>query len=239
MGTKALPSQERKRQPAVYRRRRLTVLVAGLATLAVISWTFSGALHGRSPGPATRSDGGTAAGGSWPTPAAGVSSGASGGSALASAGRSGGTSSGRSAGRSTGAGSAAFSQINRCARKYVVLTLFAPQNDADPHGESQFEVYVVSTEAQTCKFNVGASRLALVIKSGATRVWSSADCPDGQGSLITELQRGVPTVVPIVWGRQRATAGCTGAPPAAPAGSYSATATDDGLISNTDTFRLR
>ena len=239
------------------------MLVAGLATLAVISWTFSGAVGGRSAGAAAGNDGRTAASGprGWPTPSAGQSSGAGGVSALTSGGRSasgsakrsagghaaGGSAAGGSARRSAGKrggvagrpGPAASGQINRCSRKFVVLTLFATQNGADPQAGPQFEVYLVSTEAQTCKFNVGARHLALVIKSGKTRIWNSADCPNGQGSLITELQRGVPTVVPIVWGRQRATPGCTGRPSSAPAGTYSATAIDDGLTSNTDTFRVR
>lgn len=231
------------------------MLVTGLAALGVIAWAFAGTVGRGNAGPAAGGSGGTTAGAG---PGAGPGSGAAGRPALAlgggrtssdgraarssrrsAAGSAGGSSaSQRPASPSRGAASAA-GQINRCARRYVVLTLFASQNGGDSGGVPQFEVYVVSTEAQTCKFNVGARHLALVIKSHTARVWNSAVCASGQGSLITELQRGVPTVVPIVWDRQVSTPGCKGTPSLAPAGVYAATATDDGQASNAETFRLR
>lgn len=102
-----------------------------------------------------------------------------------------------------------------------------------------FNLDVVSTSATTCSFNIGARHLALVIKAGRTRIWGSADCVEGRGSLVTDLERGVPTVLPISWDRQTSSPGCQVASQHVPAGTYSATAVAGPAASNTEMFRLR
>jgi hypothetical protein len=102
-----------------------------------------------------------------------------------------------------------------------------------------FDVDVVSTSARTCTFNVGAKYLTLVIMAGPKRIWGSADCVAGHGSLVTDLQRGVPTMLPISWNRETSTPGCQAASALAPAGTYTATVKDGASTSNTETFRLR
>ena len=97
---------------------------------------------------------------------------------------------------------------------------------------------VVSTGAGTCLFNAGADDVVLVIHSGPRQIWSSADCVAGSGSLVISLQKGVPTVLPISWDRRASAPGCPGATAEAPAGTYSATAQDGSLASNSVTFRV-
>jgi hypothetical protein len=235
-----------ERQRVTYARRRFGVFVAGLATLAVVTFGFARALGGGPPpaggvtalGDSTGQTYGLASPSPQPAVAANPDpSAAPDGSAPGSRAGSPAASAGSATPTAPVSSFPAASQLNRCSREYVVLSLFTSQNG--PHATPQFDVDVVSTQMQPCKFNVGGWHLALVIKKGTARIWSSASCAAGPGSLIIELRRGVPTVLPISWDRQRAAQECTSPPSRATAGTYSATATDDGLTSNTETFRLR
>jgi hypothetical protein len=120
----------------------------------------------------------------------------------------------------------------------VVLSLFSSQ---DSYGRGQlpeFDVDVVSTSAPTCAFNVGPRFLTLVITAGGKRIWSSADCVAGPGSLLTNLARGVPTVVPLSWDRETSAPGCRVTSRQVTPGSFAAAASDGDLASNPLTFTL-
>jgi hypothetical protein len=120
----------------------------------------------------------------------------------------------------------------------VVLSLFASQDSYSAGELPQFTVDVVGTTPATCTFNVGASHVAVVIHSGAVRVWSSADCVQGAGDLVSDLDHGVPTVLPISWNRESSEPGCPASSGEMPTGTYSATVTDGWLRSNTVQFHI-
>jgi len=126
-----------------------------------------------------------------------------------------------------------------CPPGSVVISLFASQASYPARGRPEFDVDVVSTGARTCTFNVGTKYLALVIKAGSVRVWSSADCLQGRKSLFTDLVKGVPTVLSISWDRRTSSPGCRLASSAVPAGLYTATASSGELASNKEIFRIR
>jgi hypothetical protein len=224
------PATGRPRHPqaAVYWRRRFVALVIGLGVLALIAWAFSGAVGGGGSAPADSGAGG-----------AGQSGGGQGSSGIQSgAGASAGSGSPRDAGATSGQGGTRprVARLPSCYRGDVVLSLFSSQ-DAYGSGElPQFNVDVVTTARQTCTFNVGADHIALVIRSGSSQVWSSADCVQGEGNFVSELQRGVPTVVPISWNLEKSSPGCPAASSKMPAGTYTAVVTDGTLESNIVTF---
>jgi hypothetical protein len=60
----------------------------------------------------------------------------------------------------------------------------------------------------------------------------------GRGSLLADLARGVPTVLPLSWDRQTSAPGCAMASRPLPAGSFAAAASYGGLASNSVTFTL-
>ncbi len=126
-----------------------------------------------------------------------------------------------------------------CARRSVVISLFASQVSYPAHARPVFDLDVVSTEGKTCTFNVGARYLALVIKAGRNRVWSSADCLQGRKSLFTDLVKGVPTALSISWDRRTSAPGCKLGSSPVPTGMYVATAVSGTLTSNKEIFRLR
>ena len=120
-----------------------------------------------------------------------------------------------------------------------MISLFASQVSYPAHMRPVFDVDVVSTQGKTCTFNVGGEYLALVIKAGRTRVWSSADCIQGRKSLFTDLVKGVPTMLSISWNRRASSPGCKLGSSAVPAGMYSARASSGKLTSNKEIFRIR
>ena len=144
-----------------------------------------------------------------------------------------------SASPAPGSQGSAHGRPRTCAPGSVVISLFASQASYPARGRPEFDLDVVSTGARTCTFNVGAKYLALVIKAGSVRVWSSADCLQGRKSLFTDLVKGVPTVLSISWDRRTSSPGCRLASSAVPAGLYTATASSGELASNKEIFRIR
>ncbi len=223
----------RERDPlaAMYWRRRLVALTVGLAVLAVIAWAFNGAIGGMAtPGGSTATGSGSGSGGS------GSGSGSGGSGSGAGAGQQ--QDLGGGSGTTPSASASPQATPSACPHGDVVLSLINAQPTYGRGQLPQFTVDVVATGGPTCTFNVGASHIALVIRSGGERVWSSADCVQGAGDLVTDLQRGVPTVLPISWNRQPSAPGCRAQSGSVPDGIYTATAADGWLRSNTVTFRI-
>jgi hypothetical protein len=125
-----------------------------------------------------------------------------------------------------------------CSWHSIVLSLTASQASYGPGQQPAFSLSVVSTQAAACSFNVGSGHLALVIKEGLARIWSSADCATGTGNLVAALKRGIPTVVTIGWDKQISAHGCAGPPHAVPAGRYTAYAVNGSHVSSPVMFRL-
>jgi hypothetical protein len=243
MGQKAFRNQAQKRalRPATYWRRRFLALVAGFGALSLVAWAFSGALAvGKtgSPAPASRvsshpvvsTSPGAAAPGSA-SPAASAQARSREPSAAARARRA----------RATSRDHAVKLPITArraCRPADVVLSLVLSQDSYGPGQLPVFDVDVVSTSPRTCTFNVGPKFLAVVVTSGGDRIWNSADCVAGAGSLVTDLVKGVPAVLPISWGRQTSAPGCFVPATRAHAGTYRAAASDGRLVSRKEAFRI-
>lgn len=233
-----------------YWRRRFTVLVIGLSVFAMAAWSLSDALHVRPhlAGARTTARHGLVTGGAPPdggprgsgTSGSPVSPGTS-----ASPGKSGSPDRPSGDGQLSPAPSPSAStrgfrgfQPAFCAKGSIVLSLTATALTYRPHQLPEFSLSVVSTQRGSCSFNIGSRHLALVIKEGPTRIWSSADCAIGTGSLVSALRRGVPTVVAISWNRKTSSPGCSGPTRLAPAGVYTGYAADGKLVSAPVTIHL-
>jgi hypothetical protein len=112
------------------------------------------------------------------------------------------------------------------------------QQNFAPRALPRFWIDVVSTGSGTCGFGVGARQLVLVISSGGVRTWGSGDCVRGTGRQVTRLARGIPLQRSITWGRLTSTPGCRPPRTLALPGTYTATAFDGGLHSQTLVFVL-
>jgi len=131
-----------------------------------------------------------------------------------------------------------------CPSQSIVLSLSTSQSSSgqSSYGPAQlpfFRLSVVSTQPADCSFNIGASHLAVLIKKGTARIWSSSDCTGGSRGLVTVLKRGVPTGRSIGWGRNTSVPGCAGPMRFVRAGTYAAYAVDGPLVSAPVTLRLR
>jgi hypothetical protein len=125
-----------------------------------------------------------------------------------------------------------------CPLGAVVISLSAG-NSYTGTARPEFGINVVSTASRTCAFNVGPRYLTVTVASGGVREWGSADCVRGGGSQVVNLGRGVPIHRTITWDRQLSAPGCHTQPTAALPGTYTATAADAGVHTQTVVFVLR
>ena len=265
MNTFRYQPRESPPPPATYWKRRFLALVAGLAILAAIAWAFSGVLAangggaaagtvGGSRGHGANAGGGAGTGGSG-APAGGTGSAGSGGPAGSGASSPGpaptaAASAAAGAGHRSGAGSTpspgpkqtsapASGLPGHCKPSQIVISVFSSRSSYRRGQLPEFDVDVVSTADRTCAFNVGPKFLSLAVTAGGKRIWSSADCVGGRGSLMTNLARGVPTVLPVSWDRERSAPRCAATSRRVREGSFAAAASDGGITSNPVPFRLR
>ena len=132
----------------------------------------------------------------------------------------------------------AAARLRACQPGDLVISLYAGRGGYGPRQAPGFDVAFVSTAARPCAVNVGPKFLALIVTAHGQRVWGSADCVAGRGSLLAGLARGVPEIVPLSWDRQTSAPGCAQEARRAP-GRYAAAASDGGVTSNSVTFRVR
>ena len=241
-----------------YWRRRFIALTVGLGVLSLIAWAFSGTLGAGQAGGSTAAGGAhvshghparaTRSGGpSKPTAQPQTSEPAAASPAVRPSASAQPSASAPSASPATGAQAqtshppaqlAALAPqraphpARACKPGDVVLSLVVDQDSYSQGQLPEFGVNVVSTATRTCGFNVGAKHLSLIVRAHGKRVWASARCAAGRGTLTTNLARGVPVIVPVSWNRQTAALACRGPGKQAPAGHYTASASDGGVVSN-------
>jgi hypothetical protein len=224
-----------------YWRRRLIVLVIGLAAFALAAWGLSRALPVDAGRPVTaRPVGSGYKSTSASTPTTNTLPGLAGQRGQPRGPRVSGTS-GPSPTPTSARQPAGQSTIlpEFCVRSDIVLSVFAGQTESGGGQPPVFDVDVVSTQSGECSFNVGSRDLELEIRRGRVRIWNSADCAVGTGELVVTLNRGVPMVLTISWSGRSSTPGCSGRATPVPAGLYTAYAVDGALRSAPVSFRLR
>jgi hypothetical protein len=239
MGMNTPDDQQRAHQPDVFWRRRVIALAAGIAVVGLLAWAVNGVVG---TGDVNRQ----VARGSHPASGAALA-----GTPTASQGTP--SSAAASAQPSASAGTPTPARSPRPGRKTVttahtgsgcppgdvVISLMASQDSYPAQVLPQFQVAIVSTAPRSCTFDVGAKSMQLVIRSGPARVWGSADCMASARPQVTNLARGVPTVLHVSWDRKTSVPGCQLVRSAAGPGTYTATAGSGGLSSNTLVFVLR
>jgi hypothetical protein len=214
---------------STYWRRRVVALVIGLSVLAIVTWGLSGAMGGSTPAPSKASL--KSVHGRLPST----------GTHSLGTHSSGTHGAGRPAQGSTSAPpqhSAAPATPRPCPAADVVLSVSSSQASYTVRETPEFQVNVVSVDSQTCTLDIGARHLWLQISTGPVRVWSSAQCAEGEASMVTDLRRGVPTSLPIGWNGQISGPGCPGPSTRAASGTYVAVASDGQVRSNALQFRL-
>lgn len=112
-----------------------------------------------------------------------------------------------------------------CRPQDVVVSFDFADSDKEVYGSGQqpaFEVTVVNTAEQTCTVDVGPEAMELRIHSGDDRIFSTADCAEGETRQDRQLSRGVPHEFTITWDRVRSFTDCRESLPEAKPGWYRA-----------------
>jgi hypothetical protein len=248
-----------------YWRRRFFALVGGLGVVGLLIWACSGLVGGR-PTPQTTgtAQAGKAAAAAYGSGAATLPVAKPGVTSPAPSATSSGLASGapaspttsparsaRSAARAAPSGTAASSASSAsgtgrataaasiCPVADIVLTLLPSKASYGPHDMPTFQIDVVSTDNATCAFGIGPKSLRVMVTHGSQLAWNSGACLNDAASRVTQLRRGVPVVVPVVWNRHLNAGGCPATVLAASQRTYVAAAQSGAVESPGQAFRLK
>jgi hypothetical protein len=246
-------SNEEQDAPAdAYWRRRFFALVGGLGVVGLLIWACSGLVGGQ---PASQTTGtgqagrpaAAAYGSGAATPPAAKPVVTSPPPSATSSGLASGTPaspttsparSARSARSASGTGRAAAA-ASTCPAADIVLTLLPSKATYGPHAMPTFQIDVVSTDNATCRFGIGSKSLRVVVTHGSQLAWNSGACLRDAASRVSQLRRGVPVVVPVVWNRHLNAEGCSVTALAASQRTYVAAAQSGAVESPGRSFRLK
>lgn len=132
-------------------------------------------------------------------------------------------------GGSGGGGSAEVPAPERpedpCRPQDVFVTFEFAESDREVYGggtNPEFRVSVVNVGEQTCTVDVGPEALELRIDSGDDRVYSSADCVEGNAQEERQLKQGSPHNYTVTWNLERSFTDCRDSSAKAQPGWYKA-----------------
>ncbi|MFC8297782.1 hypothetical protein ACIQH6_12640 [Micromonospora orduensis] len=221
--------------PAVYWRRRVVVLGAGLLFLIVLLYSCTGSDRsggqpkaGGSPSATSAAPG---AGGPVLTPQTGAPS----GTPSASADPDTTTPSPEITSNNPPLGAAAGSvDDGTCTDAEISVTAVAQPVTAQRGTLVNLQLKIKNVSDRTCSRNVGADLQEIFIKSGAEKVWSSDTCGKAQGSDVQSFTPNFERSYEVGW-NGRDTSRCDGnglaAGPFPPPGSYQVLARVGGKLS--------
>ncbi|MFC3994542.1 hypothetical protein ACFOVU_01340 [Nocardiopsis sediminis] len=95
-----------------------------------------------------------------------------------------------------------------CRPQDIVVTVGTDRDDYAWDAEPELELNVVNTGEQTCTVDVGPESMELRITSGDDRIFSTADCVEGDTSDEVQVRRGVPHTATYTWDRKRSWTDC-------------------------------
>ncbi|MFF5053377.1 hypothetical protein ACFY1S_09375 [Micromonospora sp. NPDC000663] len=220
--------------PAVYWRRRVVVLGAGLLFLIVLLYSCTGSDRAGQPkagGSPAATSAAPAAGGPVLTPQSGAPS----GTPSASADPDTSTPSPEITSNNPPLGAAAGSvDDGTCTDAEISVTAVAQPVTAQRGTVVNLQLRIKNISDRTCSRNVGADLQEIFIKSGAEKVWSSDTCGKAKGSDVQSFTPNFERSYEVGWnGRDTSRCDDNGlaAGPFPPAGSYQVLARVGGKLS--------
>ncbi|MEV5436791.1 hypothetical protein AB0K80_12275 [Streptomyces sp. NPDC052682] len=155
---------------------------------------------------------------------AGSGSGGSGGAGGSDGSGTGGSGSGGGAGGGTGVGAGdalpAGSTLPNCTASVVKFSLRSQRNTYEPGQTPTFLLTARNTSGHDCKVDLGPKNTVVTITQADDdkELWSSADCPEGAGSLVFRVPADSGITYTVKWDRKRSAPQCA-TPPAGSAGA--------------------
>lgn len=183
----------RRHSPAVYRRRRL-VLVIALLVIAAGVWLLiaqpwrGAAAQAPAPSPASPTPAATASADPTPTPDASTAPPAE---------------------ASTEASPEATATAKPCVARDVSVQAVTDQESYDAGQNPQLSITLTNNSATDCTLNVGTSAQSFTITSGSDVWWRSTDCQTEPSDMVVLLAAGqtVSSATPLTWDRTRSSVG--------------------------------
>ncbi|WP_312180692.1 hypothetical protein [Arthrobacter sp.] len=184
------PGKPAQPSKAVYRRRRLALLLVAAVVLASLAWggfALAGAL--------TADKDASASGPSQPAPSASPS-----GSATPKADSS-----------KSGEPAPSDEPAETDAMCPAAAVTVAASTDVPAYAAGAnplLTLSVTNTGSEPCEINVGTNQMEFIVTSGSDRIFSSADCQDGGEDLVKEFAPGATEKANFTWDRMRSAPGC-------------------------------
>lgn len=183
------PTPRRRHSPAVYRRRRLIVLVAVIAVAGVVAWLLvAQPWRGAASEIPTPQVSQTPDASARPTPTATPSPSA------------------EAEPQPTPSPTAtAASDIEPCQAADVTVEAVTDQTSYAADQQPGFTITLTNTGAADCTMNVGTTTQVYTVTSGNDVWWRSTDCQSEPSDMIVTLAAGqtVSSAAPLVWDRTR------------------------------------
>lgn len=179
----------RRPSPGVYRRRRLVVLLALIAIIAVVVWLFvaqpwsSAAQPDADPKPTRTSSSSPSPSPTTPAPT---------------------DSSAPDAEATTDPGPLETAPPT-CTRGDVAVEALTDQDEYASGQNPQLSIRLTNTSDASCTINVGTTTQSFAITSGSDTWWRSTDCQTEPSDMIVTLEAGqtVESSTPLTWDRTR------------------------------------
>lgn len=169
----------RKPSPAVYRRRRLFVVLALLMVVALAFGGFAVAGAFRGAEQASSTDGATG-----PAPASGTSPSATPGSTPTPM------------------------PTPTCNQNLVTVSASTDKPAYAPGENPLLSLKVTNGGTMPCEVNIGTSQMEFLVTSGADRIFSSKDCQAKSEDLVKTIAPGASETANFPWTRNRSVEGC-------------------------------
>ncbi len=133
----------------------------------------------------------------------------------------------------------AGSRLPDCTASAVKLTVRSVRNEYAPGEEPAFELIARNSSGSDCKVDLGPKKTVLTITQDGDDLWSSADCPEGTGSLLFRVPAEGSAAYTVKWDRRASSLYCaTPSGGSAPAGTYLVEAKAPGLAKTWGSFML-
>ncbi|MFC4565961.1 hypothetical protein ACFO4E_29255 [Nocardiopsis mangrovi] len=95
-----------------------------------------------------------------------------------------------------------------CRPQDIVVTVDTDRDDYAWDAEPELELSIVNTGEQTCTVDTGPAGMEVRVTSGDDRIFSTADCVEGDASDDVRVRRGVAHTATFTWDRKRSWTDC-------------------------------
>ena len=198
----------RRHSPAVYRRRRIVLLVALVAVVALVWLLIAQSWRGAAAeNPAPKPSPTQAAATDLPVP--GTATATATATATPSASPTPEETADAAPEPTASASPETTPTAKPCVARDIAVEALSDQDTYEPGQNPQLSIQLTNNGATDCTLNVGTSAQAFTIVSGSDVWWRSTDCQTEPSDMVVLLAAGqtVSSAAPLVWDRTRSSVG--------------------------------